>query len=59
MRKHGIPVAIHSDLSREARALHKLDGQFRELVREFGSHKKAVGEACRIDGIRAARPLAS
>ena len=59
MRKHGVPAAIHSDLSREARNLKRLDRHYHELVREFGRHKKAVGEACRIDGNRTARPLAS
>jgi hypothetical protein len=59
MRKRGVPAAIHSDLSREARCLKRLQGHYRELVREFGSHKKAVGEACRTDVIRPARTLAS
>ncbi len=59
MRKSGVPAAIHSDLSREARDLKRLDREYHELVRELGRHKKAVGEACRIDGIRAARALAS
>lgn len=59
MRKHGIPAAIHSDLSREARSLKRLDGQYHDLVREIGGHKKAVREACRIDRIRSPRALAS